>query len=87
MAGHIEVEGSPSSVVEHEPNVEQGESHSGDDEEVHSRDHVLVIPQEGHPPLLRVSAGGAWSSGKSWHKTGTIGRTAQALTWRCRTRA
>ena len=56
MAGHVEVEDTPSSVVEHEPDGEQREAHGRNDEEIHSRDHVPVIPQEGHPPLMRVQA-------------------------------
>jgi hypothetical protein len=56
MAGDIEVEDTPSPVVEYEPDVEQREAHRRDDEEVHSRDHVPVIPQECHPPLMRVRA-------------------------------
>ena len=57
MAGDVEVEDTPSPVVEDEPDVEEREAHGRDDEEVHSRDHVPVIPQESHPPLMRVPAG------------------------------
>jgi len=38
MASQFEVEDTLSSMIDHEPDVEQRESHGGDDEEVHSRD-------------------------------------------------
>ena len=44
-------------MVDGEPYVEQLEADSRHDEEVHSGDHVAVIPQEGDPALLGARIG------------------------------
>ncbi len=53
----VEVENPSSSMVDREPDVQQSESHGGNDEEVHPCDHVLVIAEEGRPalPLAGIS--------------------------------
>ncbi len=46
------MDGPPTSMIDHEPHIEKSKSHSRDHEEVHRRDCVLVIAEEGHPSLL-----------------------------------
>jgi len=46
------VKDTPSPVIDREPNVEQLETEGRHDEEVHSRDSISVIAQEGDPALL-----------------------------------
>jgi hypothetical protein len=41
-------------MIDHEPDIEQAKPNCGNDEEIHGRDAVLVIPKEGHPSLLRA---------------------------------
>jgi hypothetical protein len=57
IAGYVEVEDTASSVVDDEPNVEKRHAHGRDHEEVHPSDHVPVIAEEGHPPLMRIPVG------------------------------
>jgi hypothetical protein len=52
LLSDVEVENPSSSMVDREPDVQQSESHGGNDEEVHPSDHVLVIAEEGRPALL-----------------------------------
>ena len=52
ILGDVEVENSSPSVIDREPDVQQAKPNRRNDEEVHSRDHVLVIPEECHPSLL-----------------------------------
>jgi len=52
IRGEVEVQNPASLVVDREPDVQQSEPNGRNDEEVHSRDHVLVIPEECHPSLL-----------------------------------
>jgi hypothetical protein len=50
--GDAEGKNASPSVIERKPDIEQPEAHRRHDEEVHSRDHVSVIPKEGGPALL-----------------------------------
>ena len=50
--GDVEGQNPPPSMVDHEPDVEEFEAKSWNHEEVHSRDPILVIPQERHPSVM-----------------------------------
>jgi hypothetical protein len=52
IRGHVAVKDSSARVIDRKPDVEQVEADRWHDEEVHPRDHVPVIPQEGDPTLL-----------------------------------
>jgi hypothetical protein len=49
--GDIEVQDSPATVLDDEPDIEQLESKGGNDEKIHARNHVSVIPEERDPAL------------------------------------
>jgi len=52
VLANVEVQDPPSTVVDREADVQQSESNRRNDEEIHPGNHVLVIPEEGHPALL-----------------------------------
>jgi len=52
-----EVEELTSAVSDHEPDVQEPESDGWNDQEVHRRDPVPVIPKEGAPSLALIAVG------------------------------
>lgn len=57
ILGDMEVKEFPSSMVDHEPDVDQLEADRRDHEEVHPDNQILVVPQERHPALVLTCSG------------------------------
>ena len=86
MLGDTEVNHLSISVGDHEPGVQQSEPDRGNDQEVHRRAVVSVIPKEGAPSLTLIAVGTShWEiSGHGERPTKIPSFSSSARTFRAR---